>query len=381
MKEYIRRWLIVAELCSMNSRGGTLVVVNGAHVSGLAERGAWVLRASGQGRVVCREAGRVSAIKAFLAGARDLRPCTVYAIDCAVATVILGLIARSLWRSRVVIDSGDATAALVRSTGTGGYAGFVGAKILERVGYTMSETIVVRSRGLAEHVKATSGRDTVIIPDGFDPVKISPRNGEEFRKEWGADDDALIVGVLGSARWNARLQWCYGRDVVEAVGLTRRRDVVGVIIASGNGLPYLRRLAQRRGVGDRIRFVEPGTGESLLRQLGAVDVALSTQTNDVVGQCRTTGKLVLYLATGKYILASRVGTAAELLPPEMLIDYEGGWDEGYFRRLAERLDALPARTELAKRGRALLPLSSQFAYPSLLKIWKEKVFSDWRDST
>ena len=56
--------------------------------------------------------------------------------------------------------------------------------------------------------------------------------------------------------------------------------------------------------------------------LAACDICLSTQTNDVPGNVRTTGKLPLYLACGRYILASNVGEAARVLPPEMLVPYD-----------------------------------------------------------
>jgi hypothetical protein len=55
---------------------------------------------------------------------------------------------------------------------------------------------------------------------------------------------------------------------------------------------------------------------------------------------RTTGKLPLYLACGKYILASRVGEAARVLPEEMLVPYEGTVDRTYPTRLATRIRAL-----------------------------------------
>ena len=72
-------------------------------------------------------------------------------------------------------------------------------------------------------------------------------------------------------------------------------------------------------------------------RLGLIDVCLSTQTNDLVGQVRTTGKLPLYLAAGRYILASRVGEAARILDEEMLVDYEGNNDLQYPEKLAERV--------------------------------------------
>src|SRR5437867_7105806 len=44
------------------------------------------------------------------------RSC-VYLVDCAVPTVLAGLTARLTSRATVVLDTGDATAALVRSSG------------------------------------------------------------------------------------------------------------------------------------------------------------------------------------------------------------------------------------------------------------------------
>src|SRR5262249_17970549 len=58
---------------------------------------------------------------------------------------------------------------------------------------------------------------------------------------------------------------------------------------------------------------------------------------DVVGQVRTTGKLPLYLATGRYVLASRVGEAALVLPASMLVDYKNVKDPEYPHRLARKI--------------------------------------------
>src|SRR5262249_30263342 len=75
----------------------------------------------------------------------------------------------------------------------------------------------------------------------------------------------------------------------------------------------------------------------LSRYLNLIDICLSTQTNDVAGQARTTGKLPLYLACGRYVLASRVGEASLLLSDDMLIEYEGTKDAAYPRKLAQRV--------------------------------------------
>jgi len=85
--------------------------------------------------------------------------------------------------------------------------------------------------------------------------------------------------------------------------------------------------------------------EMLPSHLNAFDVCLSTQSNDLAGQVRTTGKLPLYLACGRYVLASKVGEAALVLPPDMLIDYEGTKDGTYPAKLAQRLSDMLTRSE------------------------------------
>jgi glycosyltransferase involved in cell wall biosynthesis len=215
----------------------------------------------------------------------------------------------------------------------------------------------------------------LVVPDGYDPEAAQEAlEGGTERPRWTFGEDETVVGVVGSARWNARLNWCYGRDVVEAVAAARRRDVRGLVLVRGDGLPHLRALARERGVDDRVVFDDPGLPAETWHRLAAMDVALSTQTNDLVGQSRTTGKLVQYMAAGRYVLASRVGAAASLLPPPMLVDYHGAWDEGYFGRLAERVTALPDRRSLAEQGERLRDLAEPFAYPNLVETLRASVF-------
>lgn len=342
-----------------------VVLVNGAEPSALGERARWVARAAGPGATVAyRAGGRGQALAAFVRRVRAERPRVVYLLDTAVATVVAGAWARCRG-ARVILDTGDATAALTRATGRLGALGRLGAPLFERLAYALAATVVVRSEELGRHVRSLAHRPVVVVPDGFDPARVDTAGGERLRQQWGVGAAWLVVGVLGAAHWNAQRRWCYGRDVVETVAAARRGDVVGAVLVRGDGLPRLHALAQRLRVTDRVIFAQPA--EPLAwTQLAAVDVALSTQTNDTVGRVRTTGKLVQYMAAGRFVLASRVGAAAELLPEAMLVDYHGAWDEGYFARLAQRVDALPDRRSLAEQGGRLRVVAERFAYPQLV---------------
>jgi glycosyltransferase involved in cell wall biosynthesis len=355
-------------------KADTLILVNGDERSALGERARWIARAvPGGATIVHRAGGRGAAIARFVRRLRADRPRLVYLVDAAVATVTAGAWARR-HGARVVLDTGDAIGALTRSTGQLGAVGAAGAPWLERLAYATADTIVVRSVGLAQHVRSMSDRPVLVVPDGYDPEAAHAIDGGAERRRWTFAEDETVVGVVGSAHWNARLRWCYGRDVVEAVAAVRRRDVRGLVLVRGDGLPHLQALARERGVSDRVVFDDPGSPAETWHRLAAMDVALSTQTNDLVGQSRTTGKLVQYMAAGRYVLASRVGAAASLLPPQMLVDYHGAWDEGYFGRLAERVTALPDRRALAEQGGRLRDLAEPFAYPNLVETLRASVF-------
>jgi glycosyltransferase involved in cell wall biosynthesis len=370
----MRSWKTWSRMDGAGSAADTLILVNSGATGALGERARWVARATSAGAaIVYRDHGRGDAIWRFLRDLRSRRPRVVYLVDAATATVTAGLWARRLG-ARVVLDTGDAIGALTRSTGTLGALGAAGAPWLERLAYALADTIVVRSDGLAQHVRSMSCRPVVVGPDGYDPSAAGELDGAAERRRWSITEEQTVLGVVGSAHWNARLRWCYGRDVVEAVAAARRPDVVGLVLVRGDGLPHLRSLARDRGVQDRVLFDDPGSATQTWQRLAAMDVALSTQTNDLVGQSRTTGKLIQYMAAGRYILASRVGAAATLLPAQMLVDYHGPWDEGYFTRLAERVTALPDRRRLAEQGGRLREVAVPFAYPRLVETLRASVF-------
>ena len=133
-----------------------------------------------------------------------------------------------------------------------------------------------------------------------------------------------------------------------------------------DGIPHLRERARALDVDHRLRFVGRQPFETLPDWLSACDVCLSTQTNDLVGQVRTTGKLPLYMANGRYVLASRVGEARRVLPDEMLVEYDGTVDRAYPARLAARLRLLSQERERLSAGLALVDVARrEFDYAIL----------------
>jgi glycosyltransferase involved in cell wall biosynthesis len=138
------------------------------------------------------------------------------------------------------------------------------------------------------------------------------------------------------------------------------------MIGDGSGIAVLRRRCVEYGIADLLEFAGRVPYGELPAWLRRFDICLSTQTNDVIGHVRTTGKLPLYLAAGRFVLASRVGEAARVLPPEMLVEYNGGVDFDYPARLADRVVALiGAGTDFVYRPECPALARAHFDYDRL----------------
>jgi glycosyltransferase involved in cell wall biosynthesis len=209
-----------------------------------------------------------------------------------------------------------------------------------------ADGVVVRGTYHKTYLASAGVSVAAVIQDGVDTRQFRPLNAWEIRTALGLKD-GLTIGVLGSINWSPRLRWTTGLELIEALAVIPSPDVRGLIVGDGSGLPILRQTADRLGVSHRIRFVGRIPYGSLPEYINCMDVCLSTQTNDAVGWARTTGKLPLFLACGRFVLANRVGEAARVLPEEMLLECEGAFDSSYPRHLAERIRRLMEGSDLS----------------------------------
>jgi hypothetical protein len=342
-------------------------LVNGSPESAMGHRARAFHRALADRCAVTiayREGNRASAARRFLRRLRDQRPALAYVFDLAAPGVAAATAFHATSGTPWVLDTGDAVAALARSMGTRSAGGILLSDLLERLALTDAAHVVVR--GTAHRAwLATRGVSATVVQDGVWVQEVGVRDGEALRRRLGVEG-RLTIGVLGSTVWNPRLRWCYGWELIETVRLLASHPVAGIVIGDGDGRPTLERRAAECGIADRIRFVGRVPYDALPEHLAAIDVALSTQTNDLVGAVRTTGKLPLYLAAGRYVLASAVGEAALVLPPEMLVPYDGVVDSRYPERLADRIRALVADPAPLARAAERIALAERYFDYSVL---------------
>jgi glycosyltransferase involved in cell wall biosynthesis len=322
-------------------RPSVLFLVNGEPGSAMGVRArsfAERLESDFRIRIAYRSSKKLHSTLRFFWLLLRLRPALCYVLDLGFSGVLAAALFRILSRCRMVVDTGDAIYELSRSTGSRGRLGLGLTRMLEWIGLSASHRLVVRSHPHQQLLRSR-GIAADVIPDGVDTKQFCPRREDELRRRYNLQG-VTVVGVLGSLIWNPRQQMCYGWELIELIDTLRDQPVKGLVIGDGSGLKELKEQCAARGIADRITFVGRVPYNNLPQFINLMDICLSTQTNNTAGQVRTTGKLPLYLACGRFVLASQVGEAARVLPPEMLIAYNGVKDTEYPGKLASRIQCL-----------------------------------------
>jgi glycosyltransferase involved in cell wall biosynthesis len=341
-------------------------IVNGDRRSAMGERARAFQSHLGNRydiRVIYRSKRKVISLVRFILFLLRAKPQIAYVFDMSYSGVFAALITKWVTGCCLIIDTGDAIYELARSMGRRA-AGLWLTRHLENISLSMADHIVVRG---TFHQRLLSGRgiQAELIRDGVDTNQFAPLNADDLRKQYGLDK-ALTIGVMGSSVWNEKLRWCYGLEMVEALRLLKDLPVKGIMIGDGSGIARLKSLCEEYGIEGRIIFIGRVPYSDLPAYLNMIDICLSTQTNDVVGQVRTTGKLPLYLAAGRYVLASKVGEAVFVLSEDMMIEYEGVIDTEYSDKLARRIASLLDNPEKLARGLDNISIAkSQFDYSIL----------------
>lgn len=323
-------------------------VVNGDQASAMGQRAAEFakrLHASYQIDLLYREGGKFTAARRFGGELRRINPRLVCVFDHGFAGVIAAAAQKRRRGTPWILDTGDDIVALGNALGRRGLSMWM-TRWLDRLGYASAARVVVRGRGHRE-LLAQRGIDSAWIPDGVNLRNFPPpESGFPLPP---SPDNPLVIGVLGSSVWSEKKRMCYGQDLIGVVHQLRSRhrpavEVRGIMIGDGSGIDHLKAMAAKLGLANEIEFLGRREAAELPHLVSRWHIGLSTQTNDRVGAVRTTGKLPIYLACGRFVIASRVGEAARILPQDMLVDYEGESDPEYPRKVAVRI------AELLRRG-------------------------------
>lgn len=315
-----------------------------------------------------RPAKKWKGILLFIQSALHFQPDVVYVMDTAYSGVLAGCIAKKLTGCKLITDTGDVAYELAKSKGI--YSGKQLALInwIEQMAINYSDCLIVRGSYHKSWLESQGINKVVFVPDGVDTNEAKPVDATDLRIELGLENN-LIVGLVGKMSWSQRHQMCYGWDVIEALGLLKDLPVKALLVGDGNGRPILESRAKELGVANSVVFTGQIPYDDLPRYLSVMDVCISTQSNDLVGMVRTTGKLPLYLAYSKYVVATNVGEASRVLPGVgCLLPYNGVRDDTHPPRLAEHLRKIleePELLSISKKARQIA--RDNFDYKILAK--------------
>jgi hypothetical protein len=198
----------------------------------------------------------------------------------------------------------------------------------------------------------------------FRPLPEAERDA--LRAGYGIAPGHLVCGIVGSLRWNPRLQYCYGLELVEAAKRVKRDDISFLIVGDGTGKPVLEQRVPE-SMKKRVIFTGRVAEAEVIRASNAMHIGFITQTLDALGSFRLTTKLPEYLACGLPIAMSpipgyfdyvgdRAGWALPPFPPASSTLHE---------KIAAWLDNLP-REEVAAKAAACRPIAEErFDYDRL----------------
>lgn len=184
---------------------------------------------------------------------------------------------------------------------------------------------------------------------------LSERERRELRaatrSRLGIPEAALVVGLVGSLKWNPRRSYTYGLELVEAAQRTGRADLRVLIVGGGDGT---RELELRAGedLGRRILLVGAVPRDDVASMLCAMDVASLPQSLDEVGALRYTAKLSEYLGAGVPVVTGQLPVAYDLDDGWLWrIAGTAPWDPDYVSGMARFLTTLDRSDVAARRAR------------------------------
>jgi len=242
-----------------------------------------------------------------------------------------------VWNKKFIIDTGDLAYELAKSSSDRNVWVLWLIRLIEWMALRMADAIIVRGSYHKLLLERLGYRRVFHIPDGVDTQFSRPMDVSDLRESLGLED-YLVIGVMGSTIWNSKLKMCYGWELLEVLKILKGYSVKGMLIGDGSGLRRLKERAKEYGIEDNVIFTGWLDYSLIPKYANLFDIAISTQTNNVVGKVRTTGKIPEYLACGKYIIATAVGEAKKIIKENgTLLPYRGSKDESYPARIAQEI--------------------------------------------
>jgi hypothetical protein len=288
-------------------------------------------------------------LRSGLALFRDLRKCRP-ALAVMEGTGLAGglalLAARWLHGVPYVVSSGDAVAPFLAARHR---MLWPAAWLYERLLYRMSSGFVGWTPYLAGRA-LTLGAPRAMSAANWSLYPAADDSRDRVRAELEIPDDAILFGLIGSLRWNTRVGYCYGLELVRAIQSVDRPDVVVLVAGDGDGRRRLEHVAGSR-LGSAVKLPGPIPHEQVPSYLAAIDVGSLPQSVDQVGAFRYTTKLSEYLAAGLPIVTGQIPLSYDLDDGWLWrLPGDAPWDARYIEALGRLMSSVTHQDIAERRG-------------------------------
>ena len=229
------------------------------------------------------------------------------------------------------------------------------ARKMERAAFRHADRLVLISEELVPTVLALGGdRKRIIVnPNGVDVDRFDPDPSTAIAKHnLSVPPDAILCGFIGTfAKWHGVL------FLADQIPMLLERDprLRFVLIGEGDFRPEVESRLRRAGALDRVYFpglVEP---DRVPEYLAACDILLSPHLpfEDGTTFFGSPTKLFEYMAAGRAIVASRLGSMARILTHgETAMLFDPGDGAGFCETVLELARRSDTRRTLGKNARA-----------------------------
>lgn len=293
---------------------------------------------------------KISGFISILHAVRKNRPALVFVEGTGIGGGLALIAAKVVWRIPYVVSSGDAVgpfiAAQFPSLGSAGalYERFLCRFSAGFIGWTPYLCGRALTFGAPRAMTAAGWADFPRTPERLKTAR------DEIRRKYAIPQEALVVGIVGALNWTERYRYCYGLELVEALGLAEQPRLHALIVGDGDGRIHLEEAATRLRCRN-IHLVGNVSREQVPDYLAAMDIGSLPQSVDRVGSFRYTAKISEYLDVGLPVVTGQIPLAYDL-PGDWFWRLSGDnpWDKRYIRALSELLTDVSPEEIAAKKA-------------------------------
>jgi Glycosyl transferases group 1 len=293
-------------------------------------------------------AHRLRSAIGLMRAARRRRPRLIVMEGTGVAGGVAVMLLEATLGVPFIVSSGDAVAPYLE----------LRSRVAGRLGVVYERALCRRCAGyvgwspyLVGRALTYGARRAMTAPGwSSGPARSAAR--ESTRASLGVAPETLLVGLVGSLNWRARVGYTYGAELVVAMRRVARADVAVCIVGDGSGRERLETLAGEE-LGRRVLLPGRVPREQVADYLAAFDVASLPQSVDRVGAFRYSIKLSEYLDAALPVITGQIPAAYDLDAGYLWrLQGDAPWSSTYTDALAELLEHLSSE-EIARHREAI----------------------------